>query len=96
MSILGERYDEWVAAEPPYWPDVPGAETDRPVEVNRAINFGRACVRGAGITTEVIADRFRAGETIPHIAEDYGMSSALVRDAVRYERLCEAQRRRRR
>jgi uncharacterized protein (DUF433 family) len=37
---------------------------------------------GTGIPVEAIADRFKAGDSIGHLSEDFGVSPDLVEDAV--------------
>ncbi len=45
--------------------------------------FGRPSIAGTGIPIAIIADRFRGGDSIDHLARDYGVASELVEDAVR-------------
>jgi uncharacterized protein (DUF433 family)/DNA-binding transcriptional MerR regulator len=59
----------------------------RTVVIDPRIQFGRPCLLGTGVPTEVIGERFQAGETIESIAADYGVTSRQVEDAIRYERL---------
>jgi uncharacterized protein (DUF433 family) len=40
----------------------------------------------SGITTGAIAERIDAGEALADLAEDYGLTSAEIEDAVLYER----------
>lgn len=59
----------------------------RAVVIDPRVQFGRPCLRDTGIPTEVIADRFLAGETIESIAADYEVEPRRVEEAIRYERL---------
>ncbi len=59
----------------------------RAVVIDPRVQFGRPCVRDTGVPTDVIAERFEAGETIESIAADYGIDALAVQDAIRYERL---------
>lgn len=45
--------------------------------------FGRPAIAGTGIPIAIVADRFRAGDSIDHLARDYGVGSELIEDAVR-------------
>ncbi|MGH8656325.1 MAG: DUF433 domain-containing protein [Gammaproteobacteria bacterium] len=55
------------------------------VVIDPRLGFGRPVIEGTGIRTEVIIDRFRAGEPIDSIAEDYGRSRAEIEEIVRGE-----------
>jgi uncharacterized protein (DUF433 family) len=59
----------------------------RTVVIDPRVQFGRPCVLGTGIPTEVIAERFQAGERIEDLSTDYGITDRQVEDAIRYERL---------
>jgi uncharacterized protein (DUF433 family) len=52
--------------------------------------FGRPIVERKGITTSVIGERFRAGESMLDIAEDYDLEAFEVEEAIRYEALARA------
>jgi uncharacterized protein (DUF433 family) len=47
--------------------------------------FGEPVIRGRGVRTEVIAEQFRAGESLEAIAEIYELPIRMVEAAVRYE-----------
>jgi len=47
-----------------------------------AVSSGRPVVRGTGIVASVLRDRREAGETIPELARDYGLSPIEVRQAI--------------
>jgi len=61
--------------------------TDSPkiIVLNPAISFGRPVIKKQGISTRAIESRVDAGETISHVAEDYGITEEAVREALRYE-----------
>jgi uncharacterized protein (DUF433 family) len=50
------------------------------------VAFGRPIVRRAGVSTEAIADRIDAGETVAAVADDYDLSTEEVEQAVLYSR----------
>jgi len=47
--------------------------------------FGEPIIRDRGVRTDVIAEQFRAGESLEAIAEIYELTRAKVEAAVRYE-----------
>jgi uncharacterized protein (DUF433 family) len=47
--------------------------------------FGEPVLRGRSVTTEVLGELYRAGETVDGIADSYELSPSLVDEAVRYE-----------
>jgi len=60
------------------------------VAIDPTIAFGRPVLIGTGIPTEVVADRFNAGESIDELAEDYGRTRGEIEEAIRFERRTEA------
>ena len=61
-------------------PDAP-----RIVLVDPGVSFGRPVLAGTGIPTAVIAERFKAGETIADLAADYDRSPGEIEEALRCE-----------
>jgi uncharacterized protein (DUF433 family) len=59
---------------------------EQAIAIDPGIAFGRPIVRGHGITTEVLADRIDAGESIADVAADYALSTTEVEQAILYER----------
>ena len=57
------------------------------VAIDPTIAFGRPIVAGAGVRTDVISDRFGAGDSPAEMAKDYGVSEENILEALRYERL---------
>lgn len=58
---------------------------ERPVEISPSVSFGRPVIANTGIPTEVVADRFLAGESIEELSDDYGISLEAVQQAIRSE-----------
>lgn len=54
--------------------------------IDPTIKGGRPCVKGTGITTVVLADRWSAGETYREIAMDFSLDIQLVEEAIRFEK----------
>ncbi len=57
----------------------------RIVVIDPFISFGRPTISGTGITTSIIAERYKAGESMDELAEDYGCQRSQVEEAVRCE-----------
>ena len=49
------------------------------------ISFGRPTIAGTGIATGIIAERYKAGESVAELARDYGCQRGHVEEAVRCE-----------
>jgi uncharacterized protein (DUF433 family) len=61
-------------------------ESPRPIAIDPQIAFGRPIVQRAGVSTETIASRIDAGETVADLATDYGLTEGEIEQAVLYER----------
>lgn len=57
----------------------------RSVVIDPLVEFGRPCLASSGIPTVEVADRYKAGESIDSIAEDYGRAREQIEEAIRYE-----------
>ncbi len=53
--------------------------------IDPRISAGRPVVAGSGITTECIAERYKAGESIKDLAEDYERTEEEIEEAIRCE-----------
>jgi uncharacterized protein (DUF433 family) len=71
------QFFPFIVAEDAYEP--------RTIQMSPNIAFGRPVLAKTGIATDVIAGRFRARDSISDLAEEYGVSTALIEDAVRWE-----------
>ena len=62
-------------------------EDDQPkaVLMNPYISFGRPVLAGRGVPTELVFERFNAGELIDTLAKDYGRERWEIEEAIRYE-----------
>jgi uncharacterized protein (DUF433 family) len=64
-----------------------GASADeRPIVIDPRIAFGRPVVSSKGISTSAITGRIDAGETVESIADDYGLGTSEIEQAIVYER----------
>jgi uncharacterized protein (DUF433 family) len=56
-----------------------------PVVVDPRIAYGRPVLAGRSVPTAVLADRFKAGDSLKQLAEDYDTSSQNIEEALRCE-----------
>ena len=57
----------------------------RYVVMDPHISFGRPVLAGTGIPTSVIADRYKAGESVDQLAKDYDRERPEIEEAIRCE-----------
>ncbi len=55
------------------------------VLVDPDYGFGLPVIEGTGIRTEIIAERYKAGDSTEEIGYDFGVTPAQIEDALRYE-----------
>ena len=55
------------------------------VVIDPSLSAGRPVITGTGLATEVIAERYKAGETVAELAEDYDREEAEIEEAIRCE-----------
>ena len=60
------------------------------VVIDPQISYGRPVLVGTGIPTAIVAERYKAGESIDELAEDYGRSRKEIEEAIRCELWLEA------
>jgi uncharacterized protein (DUF433 family) len=65
-------------------------EEPRLVVIDPRISFGRPVLAGTGIPTAVIAERYKAGESMEDLARDYARTRGEIEEAVRCELPLEA------
>jgi uncharacterized protein (DUF433 family) len=56
-----------------------------PVEMDPRIAFGRPVLVGRSVPTAVLADRFKAGDSLNELARDYETSTNEIEEAIRCE-----------
>jgi uncharacterized protein (DUF433 family) len=61
------------------------ASQSRVVTMDPRVEFGRPILKVSAVPTAVIADRYKAGESIADLAEDYGEDPLNIEEAVRCE-----------
>lgn len=57
----------------------------RPIVIDPLISFGRPVLVGTGIPTALIAQRYKAGESIEDLAKDYAREKDEIEEAIRCE-----------
>jgi uncharacterized protein (DUF433 family) len=65
-------------------------EEPKAVVIDPQVSFGRPILAGTGIPTAVIAERYKAGESMDALAEDYGRQRVEIEEAIRCELTLEA------
>ena len=67
----------------------PSAEVEsaepQTIEINPSVQFGRPCLAGTGIPTEILYQRHRGGDEVDVLAHDYEMPIERIREALRFE-----------
>lgn len=61
------------------------ADQPRFVVIDPTLSFGRPVLVDAGVRTDIIQDRFLAGDSPREMAEDYGVDEPLILEALRFE-----------
>jgi uncharacterized protein (DUF433 family) len=57
----------------------------RAVVIDPEISFGRPVLAGTGIPTAVVAERYKAGESVECLAKDYELGPLEIQEAIRCE-----------
>jgi uncharacterized protein (DUF433 family) len=62
-------------------------ETEQPknIVIDPFISFGKAIITGTGVSTDIVAERFKAGESAEELANDYGCAREKIEEAIRCE-----------
>lgn len=63
----------------------PAAKPAAEIAIDPRIAFGNPVLDGTGISTAILAQRYKAGDSIDELAEDFGLSRDAVEQAIRYE-----------
>jgi uncharacterized protein (DUF433 family) len=60
------------------------------IVIDPRISFGRPVLAGTGVRTSIVAERYKAGESVEQLAEDYGRARLDIEEAIRCELALEA------
>ncbi len=88
ISTALRRIDRDPAGVPvKLYPFTRSSTGDTPVMIviDPKLSAGRPVIAGTGLATELIAERYKAGESIAVLARDYGRENAEIEEAVRCE-----------
>lgn len=69
----------------PFLKKEPAIDEPRRVMIDPLISFGRPVLVGTGVPTDVLAERFYAGDTFDDLAKDYDITPKQVEEAIQYE-----------
>lgn len=61
------------------------AATPKVIVIDPYVSFGRPVVVGTGITTAIVAERYKAGESIEELTHDYALTPHAIEEAIRCE-----------
>ena len=62
----------------------------RVILIDPQVSFGRPVLAGTGVPTSVIAERYKAGDSVEALAQDYGRERLDIEEAIRCELQLEA------
>jgi uncharacterized protein (DUF433 family) len=68
----------------PFLHTAAGLYEPRHIMIDPAIAFGKPCLKRLGVKTDIVADRFLAGETIEDLTADYGAKPEEIEEAIRW------------
>ena len=57
----------------------------RVVVMNPAVSFGRPVIAGTGIPVSSIYERYRAGDSVAELAQDFRLDTSAIEEAIRCE-----------
>lgn len=55
------------------------------VVIDPYVSFGRPVLTGTGIATAIVAERYKAGESVDELRKDYGRDRSEIEEAIRCE-----------
>jgi len=61
------------------------ANQPKVIVIDPLVSFGKPVLVGTGIPTSVIAERYKTGESIDELVDDYGRSRLEIEEAIRCE-----------
>jgi uncharacterized protein (DUF433 family) len=73
---VAERLYPWVRA------DLGGPKS---IVIDPRRGFGQPIIAGTGIQARIVTERYRAGESIAELAQDYSLDAGQIEDAIRCE-----------
>ena len=61
------------------------AQQPKTIMLDPRLGFGQPVIAGTGIEARVVAGRYRAGESVLALAQDYAVDVSFIEDAIRCE-----------
>lgn len=80
-----EWEDEFAARLYPFTRSARDSTAPRAIVIDPSRSFGRPLLDRLGVTTNVIAERYKAGDSIAKLVEEYGGQEADIEEAIRCE-----------
>jgi uncharacterized protein (DUF433 family)/transposase-like protein len=65
--------------------DFGSSDAPRPVEIDPRVAFGRPVLIGRAVPTAILADRFKAGDSMEALSKDFEVSTSAIEEAIRCE-----------
>jgi uncharacterized protein (DUF433 family) len=65
--------------------DIGKLDAPAPIEMDPTVAFGRPVLIGRAVPTAVLADRFKAGDSIEALAGDFEVTPSVIQEAIRCE-----------
>jgi uncharacterized protein (DUF433 family) len=65
--------------------DAPPKADPRIVVMNPAVSFGRPVIAGTGIPVSSIYERYKAGDSVANLAQDFNLETGAIEEAIRCE-----------
>jgi uncharacterized protein (DUF433 family) len=62
-----------------------GTNDPKVVVIDPYVSFGKPVLTGTGIPTAIVTERYKAGESMDELADDYGLPRLQIEEALRYE-----------
>ncbi len=82
--------DDLAARLHPFTRENANGKSPRSIVIDPNQSFGRPVIASIGITTNVVAERYRAGDSIAKLVRDYGGPQSHIEEAIRCELQMEA------
>ncbi len=60
-------------------------DESRPVEIDPAVAFGHPVIPGTACRSDILAERFQAGDSIEMLVEEYGLEKEQIEKAIQWE-----------
>jgi uncharacterized protein (DUF433 family) len=87
LEQVSQRVEKDVSGARRLYPFTRDRIVDAPrlVMIDPRVQFGRPVIAGTGIPTAVIHERWKAGDSVRELAEDYDRTADEIEEALRYE-----------